>query len=92
MKIAKSSISQAHSYRETGEFWDTHEITDFWDATEPVEFEVDIQSETRYYALDRKLVEEVGQIAWQRGISVETLLNLWVYEKIAEEPLSVIAA
>jgi len=89
MKTDKSSISQAQSYREIGEFWDTHDATDFWDTTEPVEFEVDIQSETRYYALDRKLVEDVGQIAWQRGISVETLLNLWVYEKITEESLPV---
>lgn len=87
MKTDKSSISQAQSYREIGEFWDTHDATNFWDTTEPVEFEVDIQSETRYYALDRKLVEDVGQIAWQRGISVETLLNLWVYEKVAEESL-----
>ena len=83
----KSSISQADSYREIGEFWDSHDITKFWDATDSVEFEVDIQSETRYYALDKKLVDEVSQIAWQRGISVETLLNLWAYEKVAEESL-----
>lgn len=87
MQTVKSSISEAQSYEEIGEFWDTHDITDFWDMTEPAEFEVDIQSETRYYALDRKLAEDVGHIAWQRGISVETLLNLWAYEKVAEESL-----
>ncbi len=87
MQTVKSSISEAQSYEEIGEFWDTHDITDFWDMTEPAEFEVDIQSEMRYYALDRKLAEDVGQIAWQRGISVETLLNLWAYEKVAEESL-----
>lgn len=40
---SKSSISQAQSYREIGEFWDTHDVTEYWEATEPVEFEVDIQ-------------------------------------------------
>lgn len=92
MKTDKSSISQAQSYREIGEFWDTHDVTDYWDATEPAEFEVDIQSETRYFALDRRLAGEVSQIAWQRGISTETLLNLWVYEKIAEESVATATA
>lgn len=92
MKTDKSSISQAQSYREIGEFWDTHDTTDFWDMTEPAEFEVDIQSETRYYALDRKLAQDVSQIAWQRGISVETLMNLWAYEKITEESHPVVTA
>ncbi len=88
MDESKSSISQAQSYREIGEFWDTHDVTEDWDATEPVEFEVDIQSETRYFALDSRLAGEVSQMAWQRGISTETLLNLWVYEKVAEESVA----
>lgn len=44
---SKSSISQAQSYRAIGEFWDTHDVIDYWEATKPVEFEIDIQSETR---------------------------------------------
>jgi hypothetical protein len=81
----KSSISQARSYREIGEFWDTHDLTDYWEQTEPVEFEVDIQSEVRYYALESNLAITVAEIAWQRGVSVETLLNLWVQEKLKEQ-------
>jgi len=81
----KSSISQARSYREIGEFWDTHDLTDYWEQTEPVEFEVDIQSEVRYYALESNLAVTVAEIAWQRGVSVETLLNLWVQEKLKEQ-------
>lgn len=81
----KSSISQAQSYQETGEFWDTHDVTDYWEATEPVEFEVDIQSEVRYCPLERTLVNQVNRIAWQRGVSVETLVNLWIQEKLAQE-------
>ncbi len=47
MKRAKSSISQAQSYKEIGEFWDSHDLADYWDQTEPVEFEVEIQLETK---------------------------------------------
>ena len=84
MSENKRSISKAQSYQEIGDFWDTHDVTDYWDQTEPVEFEVDIQSEVRYCALEKSLAGKVSKIAWQRGISVETLVNLWVQEKIEE--------
>jgi hypothetical protein len=92
MSENKSSISQAQSYQEIGEFWDTHDVTDYWDATESVEFEVDIQSEVRYYALESTLAHKVSEIAWQRGVSVETLVNLWVQDKVAEETVKATAA
>jgi CopG antitoxin of type II toxin-antitoxin system len=41
----RSSISKASSYEELGEFWDAHDLSEYWDQTVPVEFEVDIQSE-----------------------------------------------
>ncbi|MGH9831506.1 MAG: CopG family antitoxin [Blastocatellia bacterium] len=84
MKRSKSSISKASSYEEMGEFWDTHDLTDYWDQTEPVEFTVNIQSEITYYPLESSLSDRVQAIAKQRGVSAETLLNLWVQEKLQE--------
>ncbi len=92
MSANKSSISQAQSYQEIGEFWDTHDVTDYWEETEPVEFEVDIQSEVRYCALERTLVSQVSEIAWQKGVSIETLVNLWIQEKVKEELTEISAA
>jgi hypothetical protein len=85
MSEGRSSISQAESYKEIGEFWDTHDLGDYWDQTEPVEFEVDIQSETTYYALERQLSQKLAKVAEQRGVSAETLLNMWVQEKLLEQ-------
>ena len=84
MSKSKSSISKAQSYKEIGEFWDAHELTEFWDQTQPVEFEVNIQSEVIYYRLDIALSKKIHSIAEQRGVSPETLLNLWVQEKVQE--------
>ena len=78
----KSSLSKARSYAELGEFWDTHDLTEFWEQTKPAEFEVDIRSEVTYYALDSALSAEVRALAEQRGVAPETLLNLWVQEKL----------
>ncbi len=30
---------------EIGEFWDTHDLTDYWDETEEVEIQVDLKSD-----------------------------------------------
>jgi hypothetical protein len=84
MSEGRSSISQARSYREIAEFWDTHDLADYWDQTEPVEFEVDVQFEATYYALERQLSYRLARVADERGVSAETLLNIWVQEKLAE--------
>lgn len=81
----KSTISKASSYREIGEFWDTHDLGDYWDKTRPVEFEIDIQSEETYYPVDAVLSERIHSIAKRRGVSPETLLNLWIQEKIQKQ-------
>ena len=85
MSEDKSSISKSQLYEEIGEFWDTHDLADYWEQTRPVDFEIDIQSEVTYYALDTDLSAKVRSIAEQRGVSAETLLNLWVQEKLQEE-------
>ena len=81
----KSSVSKATSYREIGEFWDTHDLGDYWDKTRPVEFEIDIQSEETYYPVDAVLSKRIHSIAQRRGVSPETLLNLWIQEKVQKQ-------
>ncbi|MBU0511298.1 MAG: BrnA antitoxin family protein [Chloroflexi bacterium] len=80
----KSSISKASSYEEIGEFWDSHDAGEFWDQSHPVEFEIDIQSSKTYFAVDAILDKKLCAVAKEQGISAETLLNLWVQEKLQE--------
>ncbi len=49
MSETRSSISRARCYREIGEFWDTHDLAEYWDQTQLVDFEVEIEDETTYY-------------------------------------------
>ncbi len=77
----KTYVSNAHTYQEIGAFWDEHDATEFGEQT-GVEFDVNIKSQHRYYPLDSHLSLKRRQIAEERGISEETLLNLWVQEKI----------
>ena len=85
MSKGRSTVSKAKSYKEIGDFWDAHDLSNFWDQTKKVEFEVDIQSEITYYSLDKKLSEQIQFIAQRRGVSADTLINLWVQEKLQEQ-------
>jgi hypothetical protein len=82
MSRDKSSISRVKSYKEIGDFWDEHDLADYWDKTAPAKFEVDIQSEVTYYAIDKELAAKIQALARRRGVSANTLLNLWVQEKL----------
>jgi hypothetical protein len=85
MSKGRSTVSKGKSYSEIGDFWDVHDLSDFWEQTRKVEFEVDIKSEITYYSLDQKLSEQVQSIAQRRGVSADTLINLWVQEKLQEQ-------
>jgi len=65
-----------------GEYWDTHDAGEIWEQTEPAELEVDLRQERVYYPVGRSLSERIAEIAREQGISAETLLNLWVQEKV----------
>lgn len=80
----RSTISKAKSYQEMGEFWDSHELTEFSDQIHEVEFAVDIQGETAYFPVEKSLSSKLRFIAHQQGVSPETLLNLWLQEKVRE--------
>lgn len=84
MRKNKSSISKAESYKEMGVFWDTHDLSDYWDKTAEADFDVDVKSETVLCALDMKLAGKVRTAARKRGVSADTLINLWIQEKLLE--------
>lgn len=82
MSESKTPVSGARSYLEIGEYWDEHELSD--QAT-PVEFQVDIHASSIYFPLERALAEQLRSAAEAHGVSAETLLNLWIQERVAEE-------
>lgn len=88
MDEGKSSISKAESYEEMGAFWDTHDTADHWDQMETVEFDIDIQTDRFYFALEKALAVKLNEAAHRHGVGTETLLNLWVQEKLFQENLT----
>ena len=85
MKKNRSSISRGKSYKEIGDFWDTHDLGDYWEQSRAVKFQVDITSKRIYYPVDTTLSNQLRSIAHRRGVSPETLLNLWIQEKVSNQ-------
>lgn len=85
MKKNKSSISKASSYQEMGQYWDQKDLDEIWEQTEPAEFSVNLQSEVNYYPIDSALSDKIRDLAKRHGVSPQTLLNLWVQERLQEE-------
>jgi hypothetical protein len=69
------------SLEEAGLFWDTHDSADYEKDMVETECEVDIKRRTFLVPLDGDLYQRVRSIARKKGISTETLLNMWIQEK-----------
>ncbi|OGH55996.1 MAG: hypothetical protein A3G34_04880 [Candidatus Lindowbacteria bacterium RIFCSPLOWO2_12_FULL_62_27] len=82
MKKGRGSISGGKTYKQIGEFWDTHDLGDYWARTRPASFEVDLQAEMTYCPLERDLSKKIRSIAQRQGVTPDTLVNLWLQEKV----------
>ena len=79
-----TSISKARTLEEIADFWDTHSLADYWDQTCEVEFEVRAKRRRRV-TLDPEVYAQVEGQARARGILPETLVNLWLSERLVGE-------
>jgi hypothetical protein len=51
---------------------------------EPVEVEIDVSLRKMYCAIAKDVLSQVRTQARQQGVSTETLINLWLQEKLGE--------
>ncbi len=84
----KSTISQASSYEEMGEFWDTHSLADFEDQTYEVEMTFAPSARHNAINIEPQLLAEVREIARTRKVSTQTLVNLWLRQQVDQEHFS----
>jgi predicted DNA binding CopG/RHH family protein len=78
-------IPDMKSYEEMAEFWDNHSLADYWDQTEPAEFEISPNARRRYLvAVDPDVMNRVKRLAHLRGLSIESLINLLLEQRLQE--------
>lgn len=76
-----TSISKAQTLEEIADFWDSNSLADFWDQTHEVEFKVRAKRRRRI-TLTPEVYQEIESRARAQGILPETLVNLWLAERL----------
>ena len=73
------------SAEDAGNFWDTHDLADYWDQTRETDLIFNLKRRHYFIGIDPKIAQKLQRISEAEGISAETMVNLWLQEKLQEE-------
>ena len=65
---------------EASEFWDTHSVADY--SSHVVELEYKPEERITFVAIANELLSKLEKKAKENGVSIETLINMWIQEKL----------
>lgn len=85
-KSKSKPLPKFSSLDELVEFFETHDLGEYWDQMPEAHFDIDIKRRTHIFALDEDLAERLTAIAKAKRIPSETLINVWLREKLLEQP------
>jgi hypothetical protein len=72
------------SIEEASDFWDTHDAGDYEEYLRPINEELEVAEELpQAVLLEHLLLEKLKKISQQQGVSLETLVNLWLAERLS---------
>lgn len=81
----KEPIPEFKSIEEEAEFWDTHNLADYWDDFKPVKVRFSKRlSEGLNIRLDKETVLAPRKLAGEKGIGPTTLVRMWVLERLRD--------
>lgn len=80
---ARPPIPEFKSKEEEAEFWDTHDLADYWHEFKPVRVRfAKSLSQGITIRLDPETLAELRKRAKEKGIGPTTLIRMWVLEHI----------
>ena len=65
---------------EASEFWETHSVADY--PSRVVQFEFSQEGRMTFVAVANGLMGQLEKRAKKAGVSIETLVNLWIQERL----------
>jgi hypothetical protein len=78
-------IPKFSSIDELVEFFETHDLGEYWDQMPEAHFDIDIKRKTHIFAIDEDLADRLTEVAKAKRIPSETLINVWLREKLLEQ-------
>ena len=80
MASKRESIPKNMTIEEASAFWDTHSVADY--PSHVVQFEYRPEERITFVAIANDLLRQLEKQAKKQGASIETLVNLWIQEKL----------
>ncbi len=81
-------IPQFKTEQEEANFGDSHDSTDFFDETEAVNMTfIDARPAMKQISLrlDPSVIDQLKSVAVSKGIGYQTMIRMWVMERLGEE-------
>jgi len=83
--LKELELPQFDSEEEEAEYWANHSTAPYWDKMEPEEFQVAVERPRKKLIsirLDSDCLERIKVVANRKGIPYQTLIQMWLKEKI----------
>jgi hypothetical protein len=81
-KTRTKTAPESMGILEASDFWDEHSLLDFPDTKEIRDVDIQIEREVYYCPVSQKLMKRLQERAYAEGVSTETLINLYLQEKL----------
>ena len=82
--MSENKLPEFETVEELVEFFDTHDMGEYWNEMPEAHFEVDIQERTFLVAVDEELMKKLAEVAKTRQTSTGALVNSWLQEKMEQ--------
>jgi hypothetical protein len=80
--MGKAKTFHFKTYEEAGEWFDTHDMSDYEDKLRPVEFHFDLRKNREWVELEREIARSVRNLAKKQNIPIRKLVNELLRERL----------
>ena len=77
-------LPPTRSLDELVEFFDTHDMGEYWEHMPEAHFDIDLKKRMHLVAIDEELIGKLTEIAKAKHVSAQILINSWLKEKMLE--------
>ena len=82
-KSKSKKLPPSRSLNELVEFFDTHDMGEYWDQMPEAHFDVDIKRRTHLVAIDDEIMSKLNDVAKSKKVPPDKLINSWLKEKLS---------
>lgn len=83
-KSKAKTLPEFDSTAAAADFFETHDMGDYWEQMPEVEFEIKLKRRKHLIALEEDVIAKVTRLAKAKHVSSEALINTWLKEKLQQ--------